>query len=197
MTLFEYQRLAMRTSPDDGHNRVKNGCMGLIGECGELMDVLKKWMYQSGDNPRFPADRVIDECGDILWYCAELTYGLAIPLHIADHYKEPHPEYFAYLTIESVVAQLSFVVATIYRLQNFDGMSVDGPGAVLGWRSVTTTKRIANVIGIVESILRRCGSDLSDAMRRNIDKLAARYPEGFDPARSMAREAVDAPPWEV
>jgi hypothetical protein len=29
MNLNEYQKLAMRTSPD-GHDRIKNGCMGLI-----------------------------------------------------------------------------------------------------------------------------------------------------------------------
>ena len=41
MDLNEYQRLAMRTSPD-GHDRIKNGCLGLIGESGEIADIIKK-----------------------------------------------------------------------------------------------------------------------------------------------------------
>ena len=41
----DYQRLAMRTSPD-GHDRMMNGCMGLIGESGEVVDAVKKWKHQ-------------------------------------------------------------------------------------------------------------------------------------------------------
>ena len=40
MDLNEYQNLAQRTS-GSGHDRVKNGCMGLIGESGEIVDIMK------------------------------------------------------------------------------------------------------------------------------------------------------------
>ena len=75
MKTDEYQALAMRTSPD-GHDRILNGCMGLIGETGEIVDLVKKWKFQSGDNAELPKDKLIDECGDVLWYCAELATGL-------------------------------------------------------------------------------------------------------------------------
>lgn len=53
MNLNEYQRLALRTS-GAGHDRIKNGCLGLIGESGEIVDIVKKFMFQSGENPPFP-----------------------------------------------------------------------------------------------------------------------------------------------
>ena len=75
MKIEEYQALAMRTSTD-GHDRTLNGCMGLIGESGEIVDIVKKWKFQSGDHAEFPKDKLIDETGDVLWYCAELATGL-------------------------------------------------------------------------------------------------------------------------
>ncbi|MDO4356908.1 MAG: nucleoside triphosphate pyrophosphohydrolase family protein [Clostridia bacterium] len=79
MRIEEYQALAMRTSPE-GHDRVLNGCLGLIGESGEIVDVVKKWKFQSGENAELPKDKLIDECGDVLWYCAELCQGLEIDM---------------------------------------------------------------------------------------------------------------------
>ena len=75
MRIEDYQSLAMRTSTE-GHDRAENGCLGLIGESGEIVDAVKKWRFQSGDNPPVPVDKLIDECGDVLWYCAELAEGL-------------------------------------------------------------------------------------------------------------------------
>jgi NTP pyrophosphatase (non-canonical NTP hydrolase) len=186
MNLSEYQKLAMRTSPT-GHDRVKNGCMGLMGESGEIVDVLKKYLFQSGENPEFPADRLTDECGDVLWYCAELMEGLDIPLAAIDAYAPTIPPYVHKLPIESVAQYLVFVSSMLYRIQNFDGVAEDEPDAMPEMRRKNTVRRTAQVVDLVETLLERCGSSLEDAMRRNIDKLKARYPEGFDPERSMHR----------
>ena len=45
MTLNEYQDLAQRTAriTDTGMDKIANGCMGLCGESGECIDLLKKW----------------------------------------------------------------------------------------------------------------------------------------------------------
>lgn len=129
MNLSEYQKLAMRTSPT-GHDRVKNGCMGLMGESGEIVDVLKKYLFQSGENPEFPADRLTDECGDVLWYCAELMEGLDIPLAAIDAYAPTIPPYVHKLPIESVAQYLVFVSSMLYRIQNFDGVAEDEPDAM-------------------------------------------------------------------
>ncbi len=83
-----------------------NALMGLCGESGEAIDLLKKHLYQGHDLDR---EKLIKELGDIAWYLAEAATGLNI--------------------------------------------------------------------------------DLSEVLRRNLEKLHARYPQGFDTLHSQHREA--------
>lgn len=106
MTINEYQKLAMTTlNPALSEKDVLiNGVMGLCGESGEAIDIVKKHLAQG-----HPLDRehLINELGDIAWYLAET----------------------------------------------------------------------ATVLGV----------DLEEVLQRNIDKLKARYPEGFDTEKSQNR----------
>ena len=47
MTLNEYQKLASRTSNPNLTNQglIENGVMGLCGEAGECIDIVKKAMF--------------------------------------------------------------------------------------------------------------------------------------------------------
>lgn len=79
MTINEYQSLAMRTlNPSlDRKDVLINGVMGLCGEAGEAIDIVKKHLAQG-----HPLDResLIKELGDVAWYLAETAYALDIPL---------------------------------------------------------------------------------------------------------------------
>lgn len=47
MTGAEYQKLAMRTASDlDTYGLILNGVMGLNGEAGECIDIVKKHLFQ-------------------------------------------------------------------------------------------------------------------------------------------------------
>lgn len=106
MTANEYQKLAMRTlNPAlDKRDVLINGVMGLCGEAGEAIDIVKKHLAQGHALDR---EALIKELGDVAWYLAETAYALDVPL--------------------------------------------------------------------------------DDVLRGNIDKLRARYPEGFEAERSIAR----------
>lgn len=106
MTMIQYQAAAQRTSTGSDKDKLVNGCMGLCGEAGECIDILKKHMHQGHELDKA---HLTEELGDVLWYCAELATGL--------------------------------------------------------------------------------GVTLDQVAQRNLDKLQRRYPEGFDPARSVNREA--------
>lgn len=107
MTVNEYQKMALTTlNPALGKQDVLiNGVMGLCGESGEAIDIVKKHLAQG-----HPLDRegLIKELGDVAWYLAETAYALDV--------------------------------------------------------------------------------SLEDVFQRNIDKLKARYPEGFDARRSVERK---------
>ena len=107
MTINEYQTLALRTlNPELSEKDVLiNGVMGLCGESGEAIDLVKKHLAQG--HP-LDAEKLVKELGDIAWYLAETAHAI--------------------------------------------------------------------------------GYSLEDILKMNIDKLAARYPEGFSSDRSMNRE---------
>lgn len=118
----EYQKLAMRTNDGLSTERLEgyifddlidiggilNGCLGLAGETGELLDMIKKWIFH---NKEFDYEHAKKELGDVCWYIAMIA-------------------------------------------QSF------------GW-------------------------NLDEIMKMNIDKLKARYPEGFDTELSNHRKDDD------
>ena len=106
MELNEYQKLAMVTLNPALRKKdvLINGVMGLCGESGEAIDIVKKHLALGHELDR---EGLIKELGDIAWYLAETAYALDVPLE--------------------------------------------------------------------------------EVFRRNLEKLKSRYPEGFDPERSIHR----------
>ena len=108
MRADDYQREAMTLlNPALTEKDVlMNALMGLCGESGEAIDLMKKHLFQGHELDR---EKLIKELGDVAWYLAEAATGL--------------------------------------------------------------------------------GVDLSEVLQRNLDKLHARYPQGFSTANSQNREA--------
>ena len=79
MTGNEYQKLAMTTlNPDLSKTDVLiNGVMGLCGESGEAIDIVKKHLHQGHPLDK---EKLLKELGDIAWYLAEVAYALDTPL---------------------------------------------------------------------------------------------------------------------
>jgi len=79
MNINEYQQLAMRTlNPALSKKDVLiNGVMGLCGEAGEAIDIVKKHLAQGHELDR---EALIKELGDVAWYLAETAYALDISL---------------------------------------------------------------------------------------------------------------------
>ena len=79
MTVNEYQRLAMTTlNPAlDKKDVLINGVMGLCGESGEAIDIVKKWLAQGHELDK---EKLAKELGDIAWYLAETATALDLSL---------------------------------------------------------------------------------------------------------------------
>ncbi len=75
MTINEYQQLALRTlNPALSKKDILiNGVMGLCGESGEAIDLVKKWLAQGHALDR---EALAKELGDICWYLAETAAAL-------------------------------------------------------------------------------------------------------------------------
>lgn len=109
MTINEYQKLAMTTLNPELSKRdiLLNSVMGLCGESGEAIDLVKKHLMQGHE---FDREKFAKELGDIAWYLAEAATAIDM--------------------------------------------------------------------------------DLENILQMNIDKLKRRYPEGFDPAKSIHRSEI-------
>lgn len=79
MNINEYQKLAMKTlNPKlSGKDILINSVMGLCGESGEAIDIVKKWLMQGHELDK---EKLKKELGDIAWYLAEAATALEIPL---------------------------------------------------------------------------------------------------------------------
>lgn len=109
LTANEYQGEALRTAGEHvGNSLLVNGVMGLNGEAGECIDIVKKHLFQGHELDK---EKLAKELGDVAWYLAVTAHAI--------------------------------------------------------------------------------GYTLEDVMRGNMKKLRARYPEGFDPEKSLHRKEGD------
>ena len=99
MTPNEYQKLAMTTlNPQLSRKDVLiNAVMGLCGESGEAIDIVKKHLHQGHELDR---EKLIRELGDIAWYLAEAATALEIDLETVlekniEKLKSRYPEGFS------------------------------------------------------------------------------------------------------
>lgn len=115
MTGNEYQKLAMRTNDWKGTERLGtlvdasidcidipdfggmvNGCFGLAGESGEVLDIVKKWIFHENG---LDIDHLKKELGDVMWYVAMICESAGFTLDEImkmniDKLKARYPEGF-------------------------------------------------------------------------------------------------------
>lgn len=98
MTINEYQNLAMRTLNPELNRRdvLINSVMGLCGESGEAIEIVKKHLAQGHELDK---EHLVKELGDVAWYLAEAATALDVPLEQVfqsniDKLKKRYPQGF-------------------------------------------------------------------------------------------------------
>jgi NTP pyrophosphatase (non-canonical NTP hydrolase) len=176
----DYQAQAQRTSPD-GHDRLLCGTMGLIGESGELVDELKKWMFQSGENAPLPREKLLSEAGDVLWYVVETITG----------FRGPAPTLDILLLAATILCSTRpytdawndkkrFVIPSVGMVEE----------AILAYEENNENAIVPHLIRLLSHMQRlanKLDTTMEEIANRNIEKLRKRYPDGFDPERSLNR----------
>lgn len=81
MTLNEYQQKALETAVYPKEYKVIYPALGMTGEAGEVADKVKKIIRDNNaeltDEKR---KELAMEVGDVLWYCATMSYDLGFTL---------------------------------------------------------------------------------------------------------------------
>lgn len=98
MQINEYQHLAMTTLNKELTKKevLVNSVMGLNGEAGEAIDIVKKHLFHGHDLNK---EELIKELGDVAWYLAEAAYALDVDLETIfklniEKLKKRYPEGF-------------------------------------------------------------------------------------------------------
>lgn len=174
MTITEYAELAQRTaSTKTREEKIGHGCLGLIGEAGEVIDIVKKQRYMN--MPYETAqNKLIDEIGDCLWYWVELCTGLEFNI---EH---------AYLLAQSmdtlcknIIEPVSNIISTVC-----DGFIDDSSQKAKEYIDI---EDMAEIFANIMYLLDFCHISLDNVKEHNIDKLKKRYPDGFSADRSNRR----------
>lgn len=76
-----YQQAALRTlnsnTFDTPYALLTDGVMGLCGESGECIDLVKKFLFQGHELDR---DKLAEELGDVAWYLAATAHAIGYSL---------------------------------------------------------------------------------------------------------------------
>jgi NTP pyrophosphatase (non-canonical NTP hydrolase) len=195
--LDAYQAEAMARSsqsrePKPMAYRFFYGASSLAGEAGELFGVIKKAAFHGR-----PVDleKLNDEAGDVLWYCAYLADSIGATLGECVEAGAPvdPADWFAVSEVrpEAVRNGIVLVPAAIFSRV----MAVAGEILIIGSESTHDEFRrdVGRVVALVAHGLAWCGLSLTAAMVANQAKLAARYPAGYSLADYAAKEEGRAP----
>lgn len=79
MTINEYQKEALRTASgmSKEYPLILNGVLGLGGESGECLDIVKKCLFQGHGLDK---EHLAEELGDVAWYLAVSAHAIGLDL---------------------------------------------------------------------------------------------------------------------
>lgn len=154
--------------------------LGLYGEAGELCDMVKKSIGQGHPEDAAWRDKLRLELGDLMWYVnyAAMTLGTRV------NAIEAHGTLSAFE--RSVPLMPLCRPGRECRMLMHQIVGLDNLGAGHAYIVGAKLSRIA--VGVTR-LARAYGMSLAEVLQANLDKLTARYPEGFDPDASLKRQA--------
>ena len=98
MKINEYQKEALRTASgmNDQFPRILNGVLGLAGESGECVDMVKKHLFQGHELDK---EHMAKELGDVAWYLAVAADAIGYDLETimqmnVDKLRKRYPDGF-------------------------------------------------------------------------------------------------------
>lgn len=82
MNINDYQKFAGKAirPESEGKDPLVGFALGLAGECGEVVDSIKKKVYHGRVEEATSKEHMVEELGDVMWYVANLATTLGVSL---------------------------------------------------------------------------------------------------------------------
>ncbi len=175
---MNYREEVKRTCPqidtDSFADKLRLGLMGLVGESGEFVDLVKKDLFHG---KKLDREKALKELGDIRWYLEYLAMTFDVPSFVSQIGLCPQSTAKETMTLIFFVGELSSRAALVF----------DFPEPQKHLSKHHMPLLLTRIYETLEHLALSLGSTAPGVEDMNITKLRARYPEGFNFAAAAAR----------
>lgn len=172
MNFSEYQVYAERTLPaaQSVHEAMISAALGI---CGEAAEVASAYQEQKSSH-------VLEECGDLLWYAAQMCKACGISLaEFAPHDIPGEPS--------ASLGLLWFATGKLADMTKKEVFHKKETSIIDRWHVIDA------ILSAVDTLLGFYGFTVQDACGHNVEKLLKRFPNGFNHADANARKDEATP----
>ena len=198
MNLDNYQILADKTVNMDV-DVVDNCIIGLYGESGEFVDILKKIAFHKHPVDSIICDKLKREAGDLTWYGAVLVkHYCKQPLHLCWAHDPDEQHFRTFSDIDARIVSYmrhdptQLTMRTVRAAKAIMGSTSN---VIAGQMSINSTaivmQSVAGLYDCIAGTLSLFGLKLDDCAELNIKKLRERYGEKFSEYAANNRKASD------
>ena len=156
---------------------IQQAILGLIGEWGEVADILKKHIFQGH---KMDKDHLIEELGDCCWYGMLLIEESKLDTHVI-FYKNWRVNSSSYHSMSDIIGLISNGSRCIGELcKILDYYTNHGV-------ALAALDCIRSIFWCIETVGNLYGCTLFDIFANNVKKISIRYPDGFSINNSINR----------
>lgn len=156
---------------------IQQAILGLIGEWGEVADILKKHIFQGH---KMDKDHLIEELGDCCWYGMLLIDEAKLDTHVI-FYENWRVNYSSYQNMSDVIGLIANGSRAIGKLCSLLHHCSNNR------LPLVSLDCIRSIFWCIESVANLNGCTLFDIFNNNVKKISTRYPEGFSVQNSINR----------
>lgn len=183
MNYEEYRKVVIKTENGSltDYPKLLHAIMGINGEAGECIDLLKKTIFQGHE---FDEKHFLNELGDVCWYTMLLVVELGVDISFIfeQECKIVNINCNEYL-------KLDHALQYILELNKDCGLAID----IFKYHredmtpNYTTISILRNIVYNIRMTAYLFGKTIGDIFEINAKKLSKRYPNGFETERSINR----------
>ena len=155
---------------------LQQAILGLIGEWGEVADILKKNIFQGH---KIDKDHLIEELGDCCWYGMLFIDEAKLDTHVIfyENWRVNSSSYQNMSDVIGLIANGSKCIGELCGLLYYTNHGI----------ALASLDCIRSIFWSIESVSNLHGCTLFDIFTKNVKKISTRYPDGFSVQNSINR----------
>jgi len=179
MNSREFQNIARTTAVylEKPSNAMIYPLLGLVGECGEVAEKIKKLLRDcDGQMTEERSSSILAELGDCCWYVANVCSDANIDLQLMYDMRGSFKYAAKSMNIVQLTLHMNIIASEIARVLAERYYDCDGHNKYRDLHSIHNN--ISKILICIEELSKRLSSGLADVYEANINKLLDRKNRG-------------------